>query len=187
MMPLLPPLRSFGDRTDETEAEKFWKRIPFLGWIVGSILWTNKTQWVPRRIKQQLLDRPKPDASVWGTAGLRIETAQFICKTAFQDMGWPNDHFVPNDPANILLWAFDDFYGTALLVSEIEEHFGIELKAADVEKWSDGTLETMVDDITLQRQSVAQPDASIWPPPPLRGSHYVMPNERLELKDGEWK
>lgn len=168
MISPLPSLSQTDADSLQTEGEKFWNHIPVIGWIIGSIQWTKRSQVILREAEQKLLARQKPNPTIWGQDVLRIETAHFVCAVAQDTLGWPNNHFIPDDPVSTVFWALEDSVPVEAVFLQIEARFDIEIEKIDVPRWLDGTLGDIVDFVVVKRRSAPQPAGETWPPPPLR-------------------
>lgn len=140
-----------------TTAERLWKYIPILGWIIGSVMWSKRTRPIVKKIEGQLKARPEPDDALWGGNAAKINLARSVCKIAAEEMGWPNDYFIPDDPAGVVFWAHEDGLDVESAVLEIEQCMEIKLEVAEVEAWFYQTLGEVVEFLWARQQTV--PDA----------------------------
>lgn len=148
-----------------TKVERLWKRVPVLGWTIAGMMWVERTRPIVKKIEGQLKARPKPDNAIWGDNAAKVALAHSVCKIAAEEMGWPNDHFVPDDPAGVVFWAHEDGLDVESAVLEIEQGLGIRLKDAEVEAWFYQTLGEVIESLWVRQQAVLDPPG-IWPPPP---------------------
>lgn len=148
-----------------TNAEKCWERIPILGWAIADMMWGKRTRPIAEKIERQLKDRSEPVSAVWGESAAGIALPRCICRVAAQEMGWPNDYFIPEDPAKIVFWAHNDGLDVESAVMEIEEHLDIKLEDAEVEAWFNQTLGEVVDFLWVRQQETHNLE-NVWPPAP---------------------
>ena len=141
-----------------TKAEQFWNHIPLLGWTLAKIMWGERTYPIVKKIKCQLKSRCEPEGALWGANAAKIELARFVCRVAAEEMGWPNDYFIPDDPASIVFWAHEDGLDVTFAVMEIEHHLDIKLENAEVEAWFDQTLGEVVEFLWVRQQAVHNQD-----------------------------
>ena len=141
-----------------TKAEQFWRCIPILGWIIASTMWGERTRHIVRKIESQLKARFEPDSALWGNSSAKIALARFVCKIAAEEMGWPNDYFIPDDPAGVVFWAHEDGLDVESAVMEIEEHLGIQLEDTEVEAWFHQTLGDVIEFLWVRQQAVLHID-----------------------------
>ncbi len=146
MQPLQCP-ELFKIDENKTEAEKFWSKIPFLGWGISGHLWDKRVEPIVEKVEQQLKARPKPPPSLWGTDEKKVALAQFICAKAGVHMGWPNDHFIPDDPMVVVFWVHQDALDVEFAIFAIEDEYDIKLKKEEINVWFKGNLGQMIDAI----------------------------------------
>lgn len=125
---------------ESAKPESIWEKLPLVGW------WFSPSDFKPviDNINEQLLARPKPDITVWGNDLTRQKMAQYICSTIKTEYGWPNDHFIPNDPVEIVFQFPWDDLELVEFVMRVEEYLKIEIKDEEAETW-DGVLAGIVD------------------------------------------
>lgn len=141
----------------------WWAKVPIVGWMVKSNRWNKRFRPTIARINSILRSRPKPGPEIWGDNLARTEMAQWLCKKIADEMSWANDHFVPDDPCYVLLWAHVDGLDLESLWQEIEGYLDLTFTAADVSRWLDLSLGELVDLLLLRHMPADQ-----WPPPPTR-------------------
>lgn len=139
----------------ETKSEKFWKRIPLLGWAIASSLWANRTSPIVQAVVEQLISRPKPEPSIWGNDTRRVQIGLCLSRVAKEEMGWPNDHFVPADPVRVVFWAHEDGLDFEVALLTIEEELDVKLNDAEVNDWFVKTLGDVVDELMAKQESAA--------------------------------
>lgn len=82
-----------------TKGDRFWCRIPILGWGIADMLWVERTRPIVEKIERQLKKRPEPESAVRGASAAKIALACSVCRIIADEMSWPNAYFVPEDPA----------------------------------------------------------------------------------------
>ena len=137
-----------------TKAESLWKRVPILGWTIADMMWVERTRPIVNKIEDQLKARPKPDNAIWGDNAAKVALAHFVCKIAAEEMGWPNDHLIPDDPAGVVFWAHEDGLDVESAVLEIEQRLSIKLEDAEVEAWFCQTLGEVIESLWVRQQTV---------------------------------
>jgi acyl carrier protein len=136
--------------------ERFMRFIPILGWGIADYMWGRRTRHIVLKIERQLEEREKPPESIWGSDPERIALAKIVCKILAEELSWPNDHFIPEDPVNILLWSHVDGLDDVEAVLQLEEKLGVKITEEQTAAWSDGTLGEMVDCL-LEMKSQLKP------------------------------
>ena len=93
------------------------RRGLFLIPIVGSVLWhraySRLMTPIVDQIASQLRSRP-PMWKLWGMPPDRLVYAKQISHIVANEIGWPNDHFIPEDPFEIVFFAPLDDGGAVL-------------------------------------------------------------------------
>jgi hypothetical protein len=100
---------------------------------------------VKEALDRQLRERSRPDPGVWGDDPLRVRTALAACKLIQENYQWPNDHFLPADPFDIVCLIPWDDLDIVELVMSLEEHLGVTLDDAKALSWEGTTLDGVVD------------------------------------------
>ena len=116
----------------EGKLEKVMSYIPFLGWAVSSGLWRRRHRPIQESITQNLAGRPFINRSIWGDAE-RQEIAAFVCTAIKEQIGWPNDRYLPADAVGVLMWSFQDCLESVEIVMQIEDRFGFKLPDEEFE------------------------------------------------------
>lgn len=103
-----------------------------------------RDQPVVRQIGDQLLARPSIPSASWGTTE-RAEFARFLGNVIADEIGWPNSHFVPDDPLEILMFSPVNDGGEILAIDwAVEQRLGHPTDWPDVETFGqlvDGYLD----------------------------------------------
>jgi len=126
--------------TERSQAERILMRIPILGWAFGSALEQDRFRPMVREIERQLLARPDT-TSFWGAPSPRQQAGQRLRPIFADEFGWPNDHFLPEDPFGIVFWAHQDGLDDVSAIQKIEKTFNVSLPIPALEGlWRHGTL-----------------------------------------------
>ncbi|MFM7320983.1 MAG: hypothetical protein ACKO5K_05595, partial [Armatimonadota bacterium] len=90
-----------------------------------------------------------------------LETARIAARCAAivaAEMGWPNDRFVPEDPAATLFWAHEDGLDATAAVMAIEAEWGIHIDDTEFLAWIRGDWGRFVANVTGRvRESTQRP------------------------------
>jgi hypothetical protein len=151
--------------TTKTDREWAWTRVPIFGWQIADLMWLHRMKPIVKSIETQLLGRSRPSDSIWGTDDLRIHIARVVCKAAMEEMGWPNDHFIPMDPGSVVFWAHEDGLDAEMACLEIRDQLNISLDGKVVNDWIGLSLGDVVADV-VDRVKQAHGLSSVWPPSP---------------------
>ncbi|HEY8751545.1 MAG TPA: hypothetical protein VIM11_26425 [Tepidisphaeraceae bacterium] len=83
--------------------------IPLVGWTVAGTLESHRRTPKAQNIARQLAARPKAaTAAAWGDDPIRIAMARNISRIIREEFHWPNAHFLPDDPLNLLMYTPGD-------------------------------------------------------------------------------
>lgn len=118
-------------------------------------MWAKRAQPVEHEIEKQLISRPKASPSIWGNNPRRVELGQYISEIAKLQMGWPNDHFMPEDPFEIVFWSHKDALDIDEAILNIEDRLDIVIREGDVQKWVGKTLSEVVDHLLAKQDNQA--------------------------------
>lgn len=113
------------------------------------MLFTADKQYKPTidYVKRQLIERDKPDPAWWGNDPVRFKVAKQVCHRIQERYEWPNDHFIPEDPFDVLfLTPWDDLEVNEVIL-ELEDDFRVHLSDAEVADWQGKTLAAVVDSV----------------------------------------
>ena len=116
------------------------ERLLLPGWWFHS---SNNYQTTIRGIHKQLLARPKPLPGVWGDDPKRLQTARYLCGVLKEEYDWPNNHFIPDDPFDIIFQIPWDDLQIVEVVMRFEEDLKIKIEDKEAEKFT-GTLGDIV-------------------------------------------
>lgn len=127
-------------------AERLWRHVPGFGWMVADKFWASRVRPIIRKVEGQLKQRSEPDPTLWGDSVRRRDFALWLCKEMQENADWPNDHFIPDDPVYIAMWAPED--GPEYVVRQIESKLGITITEEEVIAWFGGqTVGELVDSL----------------------------------------
>jgi hypothetical protein len=79
-----------------------------------------------KEIVAQMRQRSADLSESWNrfsSAELGVE--QRISKIALEELGWPNDHFLPSDPFEIIMWDGTGDLATASAIDRMERELGL--------------------------------------------------------------
>lgn len=142
-----------------TRAERFWALVPLLGWAIAGSLWDKRTRPIVVSIESQLNERQEPESAVWGEDTSRREVALIVCRVVWKQLGWPNDHFIPEDPAAVVFWAHKDGLDVESAVMHLEDELGVRIGDAEVENWFHLSLDEVIQFLWARRQAVVEAKA----------------------------
>jgi acyl carrier protein len=125
--------------------EKLLMWLPIIGWTVAAALEKARFRPMVRTIDQQLRERPDTSEQ-WGSDPRRQEISATVRSLIAEELGWPNDHFIPDDPFGIAFWGHQDGLDDVSAAMRIEKQFGFRLPDSEWERfWCHGTLGEFVD------------------------------------------
>jgi len=103
--------------------------------------WTKLTSWqrvtvdapfigvrdrVFKEIVAQMRQRALDSSEFWSEfSSAELAVGQSISKIAMEELGWPNSHFIPCDPFEIIMWDGTGDLATAAALDRIEKEFGL--------------------------------------------------------------
>jgi hypothetical protein len=116
--------------------------------VVGLVAWFRfsflRNREIGRAIEEQLTSRTVFPDEAWGQSD-RLKTARFLASLIAKACHWPNDHFIPQDPTEILFFdARSDTPESWMMGEEMELKFG---KGAmrKIRWWEAKTFGSLVD------------------------------------------
>ncbi len=137
--------------TQPSKTERCLMWLPLVGWEFAATLERARFRPMVRSIEQQLRERPDT-SELWGSDRQQVSAA--IRKIAMEELGWPNDHFIPADPCSIVFWGHNDGLDDVSAVMRIERHFGCDLSDSESERlMTHGTLGELVDRLIANERS----------------------------------
>jgi hypothetical protein len=77
--------------------------------------------------RAQLQARPSPSADRWGTGDCRRDVGQTLCSLVQRTYDWPNDHFIPEDPVDVVFLMPDDDLEIVEVILEFQKALGVRL------------------------------------------------------------
>jgi hypothetical protein len=146
------------------EIERFLRYVPFVGSPIANLMRGFRMRPVVMKIERELRNRRPPDLDVWGESVEKALFAQSICELTMLEMGWPNDHFLPSDPAAIVFWNHRDGLDFATTIKDIESNLGIDIDSHDIEQWFDKPFGDVVDALWAEQIKILKEKP--WPPAP---------------------
>lgn len=162
--PILPPLPRLDTAILEgTRFDRTLEQIPVVGWIWADLRWKSRANPIVREIHALLANRSTVTVSIFGDDPSLRETAATMANIAAQEIGWPNDRFLPDDPLATVLWAHEDGLDDMAAIQSIEEEFGIVLPMDWIESEWSGTWGDFVNAIHRKRFPLGF-DSADFPP-----------------------
>jgi hypothetical protein len=126
--------------THPSRAERILIWIPLIGWPFCGALQEERFRPIIAEIEGQLLARPETD-QYWETCAGFEDLSRRLRGLIATEFHWPNDHFLPDDPFEIVFWDHGVSMDGIWTIQCIEEEFGIEISADDLMPlWQGGTL-----------------------------------------------
>lgn len=133
--------------THPTRAEKALSWIPILGWTLASALEQRRFRPIVQDIERQLLDRPDT-SGLWGPDPRRQKASAALRRLIMEELGWPNDRFIPEDPPGVVFWAHRDGLDGVTALTRLEREFGVQFPDEEWERLCrHGTLGELVDSL----------------------------------------
>ena len=77
--------------TEQSPAERFWWRVPILGWQIAAILQKRRVAPFHEKLRTQLAVRDAPPDSAWGDDPEKLRLARLICDVVREQFDWPNE------------------------------------------------------------------------------------------------
>lgn len=121
--------------------ETVWQRSPNMQPLKWPVDWSKLTPWqkvlvdapfigvrhrVFKDIITQMQQRTEDSSAFWNQfSPAELDIEQKISKIAVQELGWPNSHFLPSDPFEIIMWDGTGDLATAAALDRIEKEFGL--------------------------------------------------------------
>ena len=95
--------------------------------FLGAFTRLQKENWdrVKHSVYKQLLSRPRPDLDQWGHDDCRHKVGQTLCNLVKQMYGWPNNHFIPEDPIDVVFLMPHDDLEIVEVILEFEDVFNV--------------------------------------------------------------
>jgi len=74
----------------------------------------------------QMQQRAADSSEFWNQfSPAEMEVQQIISRIAVEELGWPNSHFLPSDPFEIIMWDGTGDIATAAALDRMEKEFGL--------------------------------------------------------------
>ncbi len=127
--------------------------LPLIGWECAATLERARFAPLVRSIEEQLLERSHT-SGLWGADTRRQRVSSTVRKIAREELGWPNDHFIPGDPCAIVFWGHKDGLDDVSAVMRIEKELDVDLSDAESERlMRHGTLGELVDRLLAEERN----------------------------------
>lgn len=124
-----------------------------LSWFQRLFAPDDRYRQVTEQLKRELKARPRPEPPTWGADPERVRIALLLCKKTQETYDWPNDHFIPEDPFEIIaLLPWDDLDVVELAMA-LEEDLTIDIENFEVETWASITLGEVVDQLLKRKRN----------------------------------
>jgi hypothetical protein len=127
---------------NETRAEKFWKYIPVIGWLIASAECNHRALPIVANVNAQLKEREPLPLSAWGQDEERQKFVAWLLPTIAHEMTWESDCFVLEDPIGVVLWAHADGLDLGSFLLDVDEHLSLAKSLLDekVNDWFEQKL-----------------------------------------------
>ncbi len=126
-----------------------WHRLP----LVGLYKPPNFSRAI-EPVAEQLKTRQPPPPEVWGDDPARVNVAHYLCSAAQKRYQWPNDHFIPEDPFDVVFQIPFDDLEIVEMVLRFEEELKITISDEEAQQWADKTLGEVVDFLLRKTQKM---------------------------------
>lgn len=133
----------------ESIARAAWARIPILGWWLADLRWKRAAAPFRHMVHDHLIRRD----SAPGQGFSDVETARIAARCAAlvaSEIGWPNDRFLPDDPAPTVFWAHEDGLDDTAAIMAIEAEWGIRIGDEEVVEWLSGDWQSFVGHVAVR-------------------------------------
>jgi len=121
--------------------------IPVLGWIASAVLQMRRRTPKAQHVDGQIRARRLPTWDAWGDDPDRRAAAVVVCQEIQKEFGWPNDHYLPDDPLRLLTWTAAPDVELLFALGEVGRRLGVRaLPPADFD-YANATLSDLVDRI----------------------------------------
>jgi hypothetical protein len=138
-----------GYKVEQYVPKEWFEHLPFslvFFWLSKPV-WVYKDRFQPVIIEvgKQLITRPEPSQSIWGSTPERVNMAQYVCAVIKDTYAWPNSHFIPEDPLDVV---FQMPFGEVDLVEcivRLQEDLSINIQNKEAQQWSGKRLGNIVD------------------------------------------
>jgi hypothetical protein len=129
-----------------SQVERVCRFIPLVGWTVAGTLERGRRRPKWEHIAGQIAVRTKRADRAWGDNPFRRAIAGAVSKVIRETFGWPNAHYLPDDPIALLMWTTGDGVSPISCAFSIEKRLVVTLGDVTVE-WHKMTLGQLVDHI----------------------------------------
>jgi hypothetical protein len=112
---------------------------------LASALEQSRFRPLVQDIERQLLERTDT-SGLWGPGPRRQKASASLCTLIMEELGWPNDRFMPEDPSGVAFWAHRDGLDGVTALMRLEREFEVHFPDEEWERLCrHGTLGELVD------------------------------------------
>jgi hypothetical protein len=116
----IQPLKWPVDWANLTTRQRLLLDAPFIGVLDRAF----------KGIVVQIQQRPQECPEYWSQFSKREKAVEdAISRIAMEEIGWPNSHFIPDDPFEIIMWDGGDDLATAAALGRLEKELGLKRKS----------------------------------------------------------
>ena len=117
------PLRLSWQFPTPSWTEKCCRWVPVVGWTIANELEKRRLSLGSESLAQQLASRPMAQSYAISPDGVHARVAAFIARTVKDHFGWPNDHFIAEDPYKLM--TFGDEGAGIEVINAVEEYLDL--------------------------------------------------------------
>jgi len=109
-------------------SDQMWRYVPFLGVLSRNLNWRRFIRPIAGQLNAQIMLRPSV-WDLWRSTGTPVEFVQLLSKEVADEMEWPNNHFIPDDPLEIVMFQHSGGDGGELvqILFSLERRAGVRL------------------------------------------------------------
>lgn len=117
------PLRLSWQFPTPSWTEKCCRWVPVVGWTIANELEKRRLSLGLELLAQQLASRPGPESYPNSPDDVRARVAACMARTVKDRFGWPNDHFIAEDPYKLM--TFGDEGAGIEVINAVEEYLDL--------------------------------------------------------------
>ena len=134
----------------QSKFERVCMCIPIVGWMVAGMIEKAKLHPAESAILKQIRDRKAAPRSDWSTPDAK-QIADRVARICQEQIGWPNSHFVPDDPFEIMIALRTGDLCEVEAIMALEEEFEIDFEKVEDDFLLKATFRDIVDWIKDQK------------------------------------